>query len=638
MTQYKVFDYLEIRYNKLTTQLENWLRDSYNKAGILYTPASPYGQILRVLKELFIQSIIANKAATSQLILQDANSEKTIRSLARISGHNPTRSIAATGSLKFKLKPGVNIDDEIKGGEISIKDKSVLKNKTNTLFYTLEQGADSIYQITPNVQFIINVVQGRYEKQSFTGDGTSNQSYSVNVGITAKIDHFKFNVRYNGLILLVKDHLYDMLTGEYACYTRTGFNGGLDVYFGTKDFGIIPSIGSVIEVEYLLTDGNSGDILTPKMNDFKFSDEVKDKEGNTINMDKLFDTSIYVDINFSSNGETVAYTKATIPYVSRNFVLAQPNQYIYHLKRLNMFSKVDAYTNITDNNYSVTFNDVKYQLQQVKTSNPTNVQNRMSALETTINKYETIANDNVISLYLIPNITNYFTKSVNYFNIPLTAFYLDQTEKSKVLEYLRTVGIMSITTSVEIVQPKISRYVIFVYAKLYEGTLEDSIRQQIIYIVSSYLISNTRNDRIIRAQLISNIKSVEGVDGVDVYFVSKKNEDYHKTFASVNGGLIQTASQLSTKAQTGNLTIKALGQTETLTARSLSKSQTFYDPNKVLGIDSILGDAVLDKDEYAIVRGGWNDRNGIYYNEDPNSPGLTSINVVFTPEKTKKQL
>ena len=60
----------------------------------------------------------------------------------------------------------------------------------------------------------------------------------------------------------------------------------------------------------------------------------------------LFDIFVETDIKFASDGESVEYTKSVIPYVSRNFVLATPAQFIYHLKKLNMFSKVNAFNTL----------------------------------------------------------------------------------------------------------------------------------------------------------------------------------------------------------------------------------------------------------------------------------------------------
>jgi hypothetical protein len=55
----------------------------------------------------------------------------------------------------------------------------------------------------------------------------------------------------------------------------------------------------------------------------------------------------------------------------------------------------------------------------------------------------------------------------------------------------------------------------------------------------------------------------------------------------------------------------------------------------MLGIDPVHGDIVLEKNEYAIIRGNFYDRKGIYYNENPNREGLSSINIVFNGETEK---
>jgi len=226
------------------------------------------------------------------------------------------------------------------------------------LIYVISTG-DSIkglYNVSSDTELFFSIKQGKYEEQSYTGDGEKNKSISVVIGRNQFVDNFDFNVYYNGQVLKNVDSLYDMLPEEHACYARTGFNGGLDIYFGTGNFGFVPEIGSQIKVSYLLTDGEDGNILNNVVNDFKFEDSVYDSEGNSLNMKDLFDIYIYNDVNFGVEGESVEYMKSVIPNVSRNFVLASPEQFVYHLKRLNMFSKVNAFNLLDENN----FNNNKY--------------------------------------------------------------------------------------------------------------------------------------------------------------------------------------------------------------------------------------------------------------------------------------
>jgi hypothetical protein len=60
-----------------------------------------------------------------------------------------------------------------------------------------------------------------------------------------------------------------------------------------------------------------------------------------------------------------------------------------------------------------------------------------------------------------------------------------------------------------------------------------------------------------------------------------------------------------------------------------------YDPNKTLGLDPVQGDIIAEKNEFAVLRGGWYDRNGIYYNDVPILNGLSTINIVWTGVSVK---
>lgn len=540
------FDFIELKYTELNSQINTYLRNVYNRSNEVFSPSSPFGQVVNVLKEFFQWTVIYQKNIVRNFKIEEADNTKAIRNLVRIAGHNPTRAISATGTIKLKLKPGVNINSDVSGGLIKISDKTIIKNKTNGLNYTIRLGKDEeIYRLNQNTEIYFNVIQGTYEEQTYTGNNEPNQSISVNVSSTAEIDNFEVEVLYNNNPLTIKDSLYDMLRGEFACFTRTGMNGGLDVYLGNGDFGFIPASGTLITVRYLLTDGTTGQILTPVRNDFQFITEIRDNDDDTVDIENIFDVIIDKEITFASNGETDEFMKSILPNVSRNYVLATPSQYIYNLRRLELFSKVNVYNALDDNNYE---------------------------------------NDNKIFIFLVPKISNFYTGGINYFNVPMDAFFLDDEEIDKTLTYLKRLGSITTNTVIEIIQPTISKYVMNVYVRKYEGYADDTIKQRILSSVSDYLTELERDDRIIRSDVIRVIENLDGIDSVNVSFFSKKNEDFHKVRP---------------------------------------------DSNIILGLDPVLGDIVVNKNELAIIRGGWSDRNYIYYNETPNSDGLGPINIVF---------
>lgn len=547
------FKYLEVKYDQLTTQINTYLKQVYNKAGESYDNASPYGQIINVQKNIFQFNTLYQKNIVRNFIIDEADNVKAVRNLVRIAGHNPTRSITATGTLRLKLKPSIDVTSDVSGGLIKIPDKLLLKNKTNGLNYTIKLNKDEdVYRLSHTTEIYLNVVQGIYEEQTYTGTGEINQTISVNVSSTADIDNFDVEVLFNNTPLSIKDSLYDLLRDERACVTRTGMNSGLNILFGNNSMGFIPPIGSTITVRYLLTEGTNGQILSPQINDFQYLGEVKDDSNNTVSMEGLFDTYVYKNISFASNGESVSFMKSVVPNISRNFVLATPSQYVYNLRRLELFSKINVYNTLNDKNYD---------------------------------------NDNKIFLFLVPKISNYYSNTVNYFNVPMDAFVLDQEEIDKTMTYLRKLGNIPVNTVLEVIQPVISKYILNVYVRRYDGYSSEQIKQAIISAVSDYLSTLERDDRIVRSDIISKIENIDGVDGVNVKFLSKQNEDYHITNPT---------------------------------------------SNSIIGLDPILGDIVVKNNELALVRGGWTDRNNVYYNETINTDGLGPINIIFTNDIIKK--
>jgi hypothetical protein len=58
------------------------------------------------------------------------------------------------------------------------------------------------------------------------------------------------------------------------------------------------------------------------------------------------------------------------------------------------------------------------------------------------------------------------------------------------------------------------------------------------------------------------------------------------------------------------------------------KPITDYSSIEIIGIDSTLGDIIFEAEELPIIRGGWYDRNGIYYTDSVDGIGMKSVNII----------
>lgn len=566
--------FVEVKFQNLKNDVNDFIKKTYNKSDVLLSASDPYGHILGAIEMIFSSSMLYLKNVTAQFDINNPKNRnrKMINALARVGGYNPGRSISATGTLSLQLKPGIDILTEIPGGEITILNGSKITNKSNNLDYYVDLGIEKAsYLLNQNTKYFLPIVQGKVERQPFTGTGEQLQSFSINLPNNQSAEQFRVTVSVDGQIWSTRDHLYDMLPDEEACIIRTGINGGIDIYFGTGFFGKIPGISDEINVKYVISDGALGNIPHNLPNDWTFVDEVYDKFGTPVDIEQNFNVFIENEVSMGGNSENPDFTKAILPYVSRNFVLARPEQYIFHLKRLNVFSQIDAYT--TEKGSS--------------------------------NDDGNSADDSVVYLFLIPDIGLFLQGGTSYFDLDLNAFILEQFEKDKVERYLRTQGIIGLGNAVKILDPNIKKYIINIHLRIFEDANEDNVRSEINSRLSAYFGSLQRRGIIPRSDIIRIIEDIDGVDSIDCSFISEANETYHLNFEKYKQSIMKSNPKINPSA------IKLDG----------------YNPNRVIGLDPKLGDILYEKNDLPIIRGGFRTRNDVYYNETPSNKGLSSINI-----------
>jgi hypothetical protein len=554
----------EITFDKLKIEIESYLKKQYNKVDMLFTNASPYGQILSVVENLHQLSLAYLKQSLKYLDLGQNNgrNENIIRNAALFAGHIPGRAISATGTLKLTLKAGNDIEGNVPGSRMTMYNRTTIRNKTNGLNYSINLGAEKVtYTITNSSEIYIPIIQGKWALTTFTGTGEINQTLQLTIREKIDIENFNYEVSVNGEFWECKTDLYSMLPGEKACILRTGFNGGIDIIFGNNGYGMCPPIGANINVAYLLSNGASGSIFRRTVNDWSFVTYPIDGFGNTLDPTKSFDVQIYTDINFGADKEPIEFTRNVLPIVSSNFVIGMPKQFAYHIKRLGVFSHVNAYER-----------------------------------------------DNGIYIVATPNIKLFKNKNTNYFDININAFTLDNYEKSKIVKYLKSGGNNVLSKSFQIDSPILSYYTMNVFIITYDNAIDADVNAQVYEVISEYFLNMTSMDRIAKVDLVTLISEISEIHSIDLSFVSKKNEDYHR----------------SAKINANNIT-NEYANSETVKYENIIPS---YDASKVLGIDPVLGDILFEPSELPIIRGGWYDRNSIYYSDAIDGVGLSSVNVI----------
>jgi hypothetical protein len=563
------FDSNKITFSEVTEKVQQFLVRTYNQAGSVFTTASPFGQILQVLNSYSQLFFLYLEDSLVEMNILTASKERSIYGWSRLAGHNPTRALTAQGTIKIKFKPTATSD--INASYILMLDETKLVCESNNFPYFIQLG-NSLQNIKINLSnqdFItLKIIQGEIQTQSVTGNGNALQSF--NFQAKKPIENEMVFVTVNGEPYEIVDSLYDMRKNEKLCILKTGISGGIDLYFGNEDYGIIPPVGAKISVKYVLTDGFEGNIFS-KSNQvkFKWKDSAYTNTGEEIDLNEVFDTYIEKPIILGADSEDSALTKLIAPKTSRAMVLANPDNYIALLSRFN-YSYVNAYTTYDD---------------------------------------DYLDDDNIIYLFLIPDVQRRLNSNTDYFTTPLINFYLDVDEKEAIQTYINKTGQQIVTTELSIVDPILTKYTLNVFLRVYDTIDQNTLKNEVINQITEYFLKVTRRDKVPKSDIIALVEAIKGVDSVNVSFVSEVNED-----AINDGYYIQRVNTIDR--------IRGLQQVVEYKI-NLTPGQ---DPN--LGLDDF-GDIKIGLNELPVIRGGWYDRFGNFYQDGIDFNQYSSVNIII---------
>lgn len=585
MTELKFLSKARIKVTEMIADTRTYISRVYGRSGDLFTTASPYSQILEVLTELTNLNFLYMEDALVEQNILTAQDPESIYGLARLAGHDSFRGSSALGELKIRLN--TSAFNDIEGDTLNIPANSVIKASKNGLEYILRTNNDQFVIQKSNPDYIyIPVIQGKIERQVLTGTGEKLQSF--NVIIKKNTDNDSVRVSVNSELWTKYDSLYDMKVGTKGYLVKTGITGGLDIYFGNGSFGMIPPQGASIGVEYITTDGTKGNLTGSKDLNFKFQTEGFDSLGNSCDLNKLLEASFTVAPTMGSDPESIELTKLIAPLQSHSFVLATPDNYEAFLSKYGMFSYLDAY-NTTNDGY--------------------------------------IDDDNVIYLFMLPDTKRKLTKNNDYFNLHPEEFFFSEEEKNGILRTLENSGRQMVTTEVKIVEPKVQYFRMDVKVRYFEGYNKVNLFGEIRTKISQYLINITRRDRLPKSDIIALLEGIEGIDSVNVRFVSEKEETARRLGYYTSETVTVTPST-TTLEDIGNGKQKYVFFKRNVTTTQVNFEQNAPLPENVINLDSF-GDIILEKEEVALFRGGWVDREGAPVLDDAKVGEMAALSVYF---------
>ena len=607
-----IFKESRIRLNELYQDSINFISNTYGDVGQYFTMASPMGQLLQNVLNYGRMILFYIEDSITELNILTATRSNSVKGLASLTGHNPSRGMAARGTLHLdysggKLESFANI--------VTIPNYTTLTNKSNGLNYTIIlPGEEAKLNLTSINNFLdLNVLQGTLEYQQSTGSGDPLQSFNFSTKKGATIDNYFVNVFVDGKKWTTESSILDMVFNSESCIVKTGQTGGLDIFFGNGYNGKVPSLGSTILVEYLVTDGESGNIdsaMSNALDQWKFTSSGYAQNGEPIDLNKIINVSVKNTILFGTLEEPLYLTRLLAPHTSRSFVLANSTNYIYFLRKLNIFTIIDAIPGFAtfEDQYSLDkYNQTKTNYEKINQSYLNTIatygdtSSQALAIKDNLNRANELLiqsqqkldeqkkDDNTIYLFLIPDINKRIASGLNYFSAPIESFKLSSNEKRAILDLIEETGQRVITVDNAILDVQYPKFVLNMSLLLWEGYEYDNVRETIINKTSEYFLKNTRRDRIPVSDIIKVVENVEGVDSVNLWFdADKNNKNIYLTHYGID--------------EYGDVILER-------------KVQDAWN------------NSVPVKDIYALFRGGFENSSGINYEDSTDKKSLSTINI-----------
>jgi hypothetical protein len=528
--------------NALTRLLPNRVLSTANVFNTTLDVAQDLSQMVLLHVE---DSLIENN-------INIAQKEISIRGLATLTGHQAVRPISSKGVLKITFNYLARTTTPV-----MIFSNTEFVCETTGIKYLLNE--QLINASTSSSTLLVNVIEGSIEKEQIIAKGLKNEK--IELDSIYPIENSNIKVYVNNELWTVADSLYDMGSLSKQYLIKNGIGNQVDICFGNRVYGRQLSEGDIINIEYLTTSGETGNItsINPK---FKITAGIYDINGNEINVTDMLKIEVHSGFNLGSNGEHIEVTRNIAGYNSRAMVFSKPENIQAYLSRLSILSHIDAWSEDSSN---------------------------------------------VFNLVVAPNITNKLTTYASYLDLNDSAFVLTAEQKASILEYLNESGRQSTSTEIIMHDPTFAKYVLFCYI---DGSVIDkaSTKQKIQNAVSRIFLENTfldvdlsGNDIITISSLRNAILSETNLTECNLDVFSEENE-----LSRINGS-VQMLSPSSKLVNDKRLIInKSLNLQNTAKVSTEStKIKVSATDNLQLGFDELGSIRVLTRQHLPILRGGF---------------------------------
>lgn len=536
----KLFSMIQMQYDRFERVIRERISTMMNGVSYKYTNSSIFGQLINVVGSS-VQNILSYiEDSITEQNRYTATRKRSIYNLASISGYQPSLGTATTCTVAVSFMPNNN-----QSGDIVLHNKTAISCSQNGSTYNiiLPQEAIILSPRMDNTTKYLTVVEGKFESQTIHSAG--GELYTINVPFQGDCDIDYLEVMINNVLWERRDSLYDMDPESNQYMVRTSLKKGIDIIFGNGQYGKALSNEDIIKVTYLIHSGEGGNINITDGAEFTFKNSLQDTFGNDIDGNEILKITICDkdNINSGTNSEDIETVRNMIGLNSRSLVLADPKNYKQYLNRFSFCG------------YNRTW------------SEPGSL---------------------VINSLILANFKIKMSDGLDYFKLKEDDFFLSEQQKQSIISHINKTGQQIAGAVFNVFNPELVKYAMYMYIKLKNNTYDTTyISNEIRKLVGSFFADIKSDIFIPKSDIIHLIKeNIEAVDGINIYFISDRNEQALK-----NHHYIEKTYNFDPSR--GTYDIK-------------EEDIYLYDgENPNIGLDSH-GNIYLDNtDQFPVLMGGW---------------------------------
>lgn len=479
----KLFKLMETAYENFDETVKTYVAKVLNTLNIENSDSQIFNAIFTGVKGVIQNAMFYIEDALTEQNIFTAARKKSVYSLAKISGFEPSYGTAASGTIIGTL--------EINNGMDSIESKLYIMN--NAIVKNVNTGLEYVIQL-PNDYYIFDVskslvtqefkiVEGTFSKSTYTAAGEPLET--IQVSSISKFDRSYLSVYVNGIKYEEVGNLYEMREWgkQYVC--SIGFNNTFNIMFGDGVFGRQLYAGDVVTVYYLLHNGLAGNIYSNDSSYFTFVSGVINSKGEKINGNDYIKLELFNTISGGTNEDSIALVKSMIGYHSRSNILMTEDNFKLFLSRFSFIGSSNVW----------------------------------------LEKESLILNIAPISNKAL---TYYDTEL--YFSLKDEDFYLSENEKEIIYDSLVNNNKCFNGLTINIIDPILRKYAVVCYVKVSTTYNKDIIKDKIKNSIVNYFLYLRDNvDFIPKSDIIKTvIDDVPELLSFDFDFISKLTEDCYK--------------------------------------------------------------------------------------------------------------